>query len=85
MASAHELRTATLGRMTESIPKELNECLCARLWCYRVIASDSVGRLSNKMKREATMIQVRQAKECSVYHSAWLRLEGGLPKNGGDI
>ena len=29
MASAHELRTATLGRMTESIAKELNECLCA--------------------------------------------------------
>jgi hypothetical protein len=29
MAIAHELRTATLGRMTESIAKELNECLCA--------------------------------------------------------
>ena len=29
MASAHELRTATPGRMTESIAKELNECLCA--------------------------------------------------------
>ena len=29
MATAHELRTATLGRMTESIAKELNECLCA--------------------------------------------------------
>ena len=29
MASAHELKTATLGRMTESIAKELNECLCA--------------------------------------------------------
>ena len=28
MASAHELRTATLGRMTESIAKGLNECLC---------------------------------------------------------
>jgi hypothetical protein len=29
MASAHELRTATLGRMTDAIAKELNECLCA--------------------------------------------------------
>ena len=29
MASAHELKTATLGRMTESIAKEFNECLCA--------------------------------------------------------
>jgi hypothetical protein len=29
MASAHELRTATLVQMTESIAKELNECLCA--------------------------------------------------------
>ena len=29
MASAHELKTATLGRTTESIAKELNECLCA--------------------------------------------------------
>ena len=42
MAIAHELRTATLGRMTESIAKELNECLCAIV----INASTCLHRLS---------------------------------------
>ena len=44
MASAHELRTAILGRMTESIAKELNECLCAIVinasTCLRMLSAD---------------------------------------------
>jgi C4-dicarboxylate-specific signal transduction histidine kinase len=44
MAIAHELRTATLGRMTESIAKELNECLCAIVinssTCLRMLSAD---------------------------------------------
>ena len=44
MASAHELRTAALGRMTESIAKELNECLCGVVinasTCLRMLAAD---------------------------------------------
>src|SRR5262245_32482898 len=41
---AHELRTATLGRMTESIAKELNECLCAIVinssTCLRMLSAN---------------------------------------------
>ena len=44
MASAHELKTATLGRMTESIAKELNESLCCVIvnasTCLRMLAAD---------------------------------------------
>ena len=44
MASAHELRPETLGRMTESIAKELNECLCAIVinssTCLRMLSAD---------------------------------------------
>ena len=44
MASAHELRTATLGRMTESIAKELNECLCSIVinssTCLRMLSAN---------------------------------------------
>src|SRR5215469_9880021 len=44
MASAHELKTATLGRMTESIAKELNECLCAIVvnssTCLRMLSAN---------------------------------------------
>ena len=44
MASAHELRTATLGRMTESIAKELNECLSAIVinssTCLRMLSAN---------------------------------------------
>jgi hypothetical protein len=44
MASAHEPRTATLGGMTESIAKELNECLCAIVintsTCLRMLSAD---------------------------------------------
>ena len=44
MASAHELRTATLGRMTESIAKELNESLCGVVvnasTCLRMLTAD---------------------------------------------
>jgi hypothetical protein len=44
MASAHELKTAKLGRMTESIAKELNECLCAIVinssTCLRMLSAN---------------------------------------------
>jgi len=44
MASAHELRTATLGRMAESIAKELNECFCAIVinssTCLRMLSAN---------------------------------------------
>jgi hypothetical protein len=44
MASAHELKTTTLGQMTESIAKELNECLCAIVInssiCLRMLSAD---------------------------------------------
>ena len=44
MASAHELKTATLGRMTESIAKEHNECLCAIVinssTCLRMLSAN---------------------------------------------
>ena len=44
MASAHELKTATLGRMTESIAKELNEFLCAIVinssTCLRMLSAN---------------------------------------------
>src|SRR5262245_737045 len=44
MASAHELRTATLSRMTESIAKELTECLCAIVinssTCLRMLSAN---------------------------------------------
>jgi hypothetical protein len=44
MASAHELKTATLGRMTEAIAKELNECLCAIVinssTCLRMLSAN---------------------------------------------
>jgi hypothetical protein len=44
MAIAHELRTARHGRMTESIPKELNECLCAIVinssTCLRMLSAN---------------------------------------------
>ena len=44
MASAHELRTATIGRMTESIAKELNESLCCVIinasTCLRMLEED---------------------------------------------
>jgi len=44
MASTHELKTATLGRMTESIAKELNECLCAIVinssTCLRMLSAN---------------------------------------------
>jgi hypothetical protein len=44
MTSARELRTATLGRMTETIAKELNECLCAIVinpgTCLRMLSAD---------------------------------------------
>ena len=44
MASAHELRTATFGRMTESIAKEFNECLSAIVinssTCLRMLSAN---------------------------------------------
>ncbi len=44
MASAHELKTAAHGRMTESIAKELNESLCCVIinasTCLRMLAAD---------------------------------------------
>ena len=44
MASAHEVKTATLGRMKESIAKELNECLCAIVinssTCLRMLSAN---------------------------------------------
>jgi len=44
MASALELRTETLGRMTESISKELNECLSAIVinssTCLRMLSAN---------------------------------------------
>jgi hypothetical protein len=43
MASAHELKTAAHGRMTESIAKELNEFLCAI-----VINSSTCLRMPNE-------------------------------------
>ena len=43
MASAHELRSATFGRMTESIAKELNECLCAMVINSRYLSAHVVG------------------------------------------
>jgi hypothetical protein len=44
MASAHELKTVTLGGMAESIAKELNECLCAIVinssTCLRMLSAN---------------------------------------------
>jgi len=44
MASAHELRAMTLEQMTESIAKELNECLCGIVinasTCLRMLSAD---------------------------------------------
>src|SRR5215467_12195258 len=44
MASADELRPTTLEQMTESIAKELNECLCAIVinasTCLRMLSAD---------------------------------------------
>ena len=44
MASADELRLTTLEQMTESIAKELNECLCAIVinasTCRRMLSAD---------------------------------------------
>ena len=44
MASTHELRTATLVLMTESIAKEFNECLCAIVinssTCLRMLSAN---------------------------------------------
>src|SRR5215510_9028879 len=44
MASAHELKAAAHCRMTESIAKELNECLCAIVinssTCLRMLSAN---------------------------------------------
>ena len=44
MASAHELKPGTLGRMAESSAKELNECHCAILinssTCLRMFSAN---------------------------------------------
>src|SRR5215470_875844 len=44
MASAHELRSKRLGQMTDSIAKELNECLCGIVinasTCLRMLSTD---------------------------------------------
>jgi len=48
MASAHELRTATLVQMTESIAKEFNECLSAIV----INSSTCLRRRIPQMSRE---------------------------------
>jgi len=44
MASAHELRSTRLEQMTDSIAKELNECLCGIVinvsTCLRMLCTD---------------------------------------------
>jgi len=45
MASPHELRPKTLAQTTDSIAKELNECLCSIVinasTCLRMLSADS--------------------------------------------
>ena len=92
MASAHELRTATLGRMTESIAKELNECLCAIVinssTCLRMVSADPPNvEGARKTARRTICSSERAAEAVSHLHALFSetskRIETVAPSKGG--
>jgi|SRR6516165_9161614 len=92
MASAHELRTATLGRMTESIAKELNECLCAIVinssTCLRMLSADPPNvEGARKTARRTICCSDRAAEAVSHLHALFSetgkRIETVAPSKGG--
>ena len=63
MASAHELRSKRLGQMTDSIAKELNECLCGIV----INASICLRMLStNPPNIEGARETARRTIRCSI-------------------
>jgi C4-dicarboxylate-specific signal transduction histidine kinase len=92
MASAHELKTATLGRMTESIAKELNECLCAIVinssTCLRMLSADPPNvEGARKTARRTICCSDRAAEAVSHLHALFSetgkRIETVAPSRGG--
>jgi C4-dicarboxylate-specific signal transduction histidine kinase len=92
MASAHELRTATLGRMTESIAKELNERLCAIVinssTCLRMLSADPPNvEGARETARRTISCSDRAAKAVSHLHALFSekskRIETVAPSKGG--
>ena len=92
MASAHELRTATLGRMTESIAKELNECLCAIVinssTCLRMLSADPPNiEGACETTRRTIRCSDRAAEAVSHLHALFSetskRIETVVPSKGG--
>ena len=74
MASAYELRTATLGLTTESIAKELNECLCAIVinssTCLRMLSADPPNvEGARKTARRTICCSDRAAEAVSHLHA----------------
>jgi hypothetical protein len=67
MASAHELRRTTLGRTTESIANELNECLCAIVvnasTCLRMLAADPPNVEGARETTRRTILASNRAAE----------------------
>ena len=78
MASADELRPTTLERMTESIAKELNECLCAIVinasTCLRMLSADSPNVEGSRETARRTICCANRAAEV-VSHLRALFLE----------
>ena len=92
MASAHELRRTTLGRTTESIANELNECLCAIVvnasTCLRMLAADPPNvEGARKTARRTICCSDRAAEAVSHLHALFSetskRIETIAPSKGG--
>ena len=92
MASAHELRTATLGRMTESIAKELNECLCAIVinssTCLRMLSADPPNVEGARETARRTISCANRAAQAvshlrSLFSETSKRIETVVPSKGG--
>ncbi len=92
MASAHELRTATLGGLTESIAKELNECLCAIVinsgTCLRMLSAEPPNVEGARKTAHRTISCTNRAAEAvSHFHALFdetsKRIENVAPSKGG--
>ena len=92
MASAHELRTATLGRMAESIAKELNECFCAIVinssTCLRMLSANPPNVEGALETARRTIHSSNRAAEAvshlhALFSETGKRIETVAPSKGG--
>src|SRR5215472_10735582 len=87
MASAHELRTATLGGMTESIAKELNECLCAIVinssTCLRMLSANPPNVEEARETVRRTISCTNRAAEVVSHLGALLAKQTNISKRPG--